>query len=43
MVKLLIYPFFPRNQVLHGAKRWFLMPPDGPYDMHSFNANQSVR
>jgi hypothetical protein len=29
-------------EVFHGAKRWFLLPPDGPVGMHSFNANQSV-
>lgn len=29
-------------EVLHGAKRWFFLPPTGPVSMHDFAANQSV-
>jgi hypothetical protein len=30
------------SEVFHGAKRWFLIPPNGPLDIHDFNANKSV-
>ena len=30
------------SEVLHGAKRWFLLPANGPLDMHSFDVNRSV-